>query len=151
MKKTILAQKNTYSGPAAHHKSRKCVECPTLNFHGESCSFPEFSRDPYANFTASSKKSRALTSAGKLFPGPFPSLAAPPNSQPQQASGFTCSTTVRKYYIIIPIDDNILGCYAIFETVSGGFRIGICQTRSSGKFHSTLISRARIKFSYPWR
>src|ERR1700731_4292249 len=68
MKKTILAQKNTYSGPAAHHKSRKCVECPTLNFHGGSCFFPEFSRDPYANFTASSKKSRALTSAGKLFP-----------------------------------------------------------------------------------
>ena len=38
------------------------------------------------------------------------------------------SARVSEYYIIIPIDDNIRWCYAIYETVSNGFRSGICQT-----------------------
>lgn len=56
------------------------------------------------------------------------------------------SREICKYYIIILIDDNILWCYAIYEAVTSGFRSGICQARSSGKFHSTLTLRAWIKF-----
>ena len=59
------------------------------------------------------------------------------------------SARVCEYYIIDRIDDNILWCYAIYETVTSGFRSGICQARSSGKFHSTLTLRAWIKFSVP--
>jgi hypothetical protein len=54
---------------------------------GASCSFLEFPRHIYANFSANSKKSRALTSAGKLasaatsFPGPDHSPAVAPQTQ----------------------------------------------------------------------